>query len=490
MRKEIQESELIFNFTANETRGVLLEGSTPLEIYYEYRDHKDLVGKIYKGKVIRVLPNIEAAFVDIGHEKAAFLEFSDILVSEKNPSKGVRGGRPNIKLGDEYLVQVTKNPVAGKGAKVSNILTFSSRYFVYFSGIKRISISSKINNKNERERLEGLMSEFLNQRDSSDGVIARTMAHAIDEAILLRDLDSLSRMCEQVRQNSKLIKPKNCLYEGLALPMRIIRDFPTKMIKKIRVDSEYEFHMLTHYLSEYSPDVQTKIDFYQGDIPIFDEYSIEEQIQSAYQRSVNLPSGGNIVFDQTEAMTIIDVNSGQFNKGKDHDEMALLVNNEAIIVIAQQLRLRNIGGIIVIDFIDMMSNKFNQIVYKKFKEIMHKDRVQNQIFPLSRIGLIEMIRKQHHNSLYQEMFTICSQCHGKGYQLSGSMLFYRMVRTLKYRILKDNLKSISVSVGKTIFRYYNKYGKSQIKILEKEINTSIKLSLSTIDPDGEYEIDQ
>ena len=489
MQREIQETELIFNVTANEIRGVLIEGSNPLELYYEYRDHEDLVGKIFKGKVTRVLPNIEAAFVDIGLAKDAFLEISNILDNEKNPSKDIRKNRSNIKLGDQCLVQITKNPIAKKGAKVSNVLTFSSRYFVYFSGIKRVNVSSKINNKNERERLENLMSEFVTQRDLCDGLIARTMAHGIDEVRLLKDLNSLANMCKKIYQDSKLIKSKNCLHKDLALPMRIIRDFPAKIIKKIRVDSECEFHMLTQYLTEYAPDVQTKIDFYQGDVPIFDRYNLEEHIQDAYQRSVNLPSGGNIVLDQAEAMTIIDVNSGQFSKGKDHDEMAFLLNSEAIIVIAQQLRLRNIGGIIVIDLIDMMSDKYNQIVYTNFKDIMRKDRVHSQIFPISKIGLLEMTRKQHHNSLNQELLNICPQCDGRGYELSGNVLFYRMIRTLKYRILTENLKTISVSLGKTIFRYYSKYGKSQIRILEREMDTSIKLLLSKVDHDNEYEIE-
>jgi len=483
LQKETIESELIFNITANQTRGILLENQVPQEIYCESKEHPDLVGKIFKGKVIRLLPNIKAAFIDIGLDKAAFMPFSKITDDNDGYLTIPEIQRHNLSEGSNHLVQIVKNPVDDKGAKVTKLLTLPSRYFVYLINDKGIGVSSKIKNDKEREKLNNLVTDFINKNDLSYGLIVRTMAENVSEDILLADLERLCQQWSDIQKKSTSMKSVGCIYEELPLPFRILRDLPTRALKNIRIDSESSVQMLSQYIVNFLPDSHASIKFYEAGEPIFQKYNIENCIQGALNRSVSLPAGGCIVFDHTEAMTTIDVNSGSFAGKVSKNEMAFHVNSEAIKLIAQQLRLRNIGGIIVIDLIDMTSNRLNRAIYEKFKEIMLSDTLKHHIFPISQIGLIEMTREQNRDSLYQIMCESCPTCKGLGFEISSGTLFYEMIRQVKETGKRSNNKELIVTVGQKIYSYYNDYGKIQLKDLEKHLNKKINISLSLYDDD-------
>ena len=486
MQKETIESELIFNITANQTRGVLLENQVPQEIYCESKEHPDLVGKIFKGKVIRLLPNIKAAFIDIGIDKAAFMPFSKIPDDNDGYLTIPEIQRHNLIEGSNHLVQIVKNPVGDKGAKVTTLLTLASRYFVYLINDKGIGISSKIKNDKERKKLNNLVSDFIIKNDLSHGLIVRTMAENVSDDILLANLEGLCQRWDYIQKKSKSTKSGNCVYEDLPLPARVYRDSPARTVKNIRVDSESSLQILSQYIIDFFPDSQTNLEFYDASEPIFQKYNIENCIQSALNRSVSLPTGGCIVFDHTEAMTTIDVNSGSFSGKGSKNEMAFHVNSEAIKLIAQQLRLRNIGGIIVIDLIDMTSDRFNRTIYEKFKEIMLSDTLKHHVFPISQIGLIEMTREQSRDSLYHIMCEICPVCEGLGFEVSSGALFYEMIRQVKDIGRRSNTKELAVTVGQKIYSYYNDYGKIQMKDLERALNKKINISLSSYDDNDFY----
>ena len=488
LQEKNTESELFFNITANETRGILLENSIPQEIYCELEEHRDMVGKIFKGKVTRILPNIKAAFIDIGIDKLAFLPFSRIKHNYNDRSNILENQYKNIIVGDEYLVQVVKNPVNKKGAKVTKTLSIPSRYFIYLINDNGIGVSSKIKNDKERKKLNDLASDFIIKNNLTHGLIVRTMAENVNEDILLADLESLLKLWESIEVKSQSKKAKNCVFEDLSLPARVIRDLPTRMVKNIWIDSEKDFQVLKQYIDDFLPDNESNVLFYDNDQPIFDRYNIEDCINSTLNRTISLPSGGSVIFDFTEAMTTIDINSGSF-AGKDNkDEMAFHINTEAVTVIAQQLRLRNIGGIILIDLIDMENERFKRIVFDEFNRIMLADTLKYHIYPISQIGLIEMTREQNRHSLYQIMCEQCSACEGKGFAVSSGILFYQMIRRIKCIAAKSNSKKITVILGEKIYSYYNQYGVKQLNDLGKNINKKLNITQSSYDLDGEFDI--
>ena len=488
MKEKNKETELFFNITANEVRGVLLENNIPQEIYCEFKEHADLVGKIFKGKVTRILPNIKATFIDIGRYKVAFLPFSRIKHKYKDQVNNLEHEYKNIIVGYELLVQVVKNSVNKKGAKVTKSLSIPSRYFVYLINDSGVGISSKIKNDKERKKLNKLVSDFITENKLTHGLIVRTITENVSEDILIADLERLLKLWRSIEKKFQSKKAGNCVFEELPLPARVLRDLPAKMVKNIWIDSEKDFQILKQYIDNFLPDNESNILFYDGDVPIFEKFNIEHFINSSLNRAVSLPSGGGIIFDYTEAMSTIDVNSGSFAGEDNKDEMAFHVNKEAIAVIAQQLRLRNIGGIILIDLIDMRSEKFKRIIFEEFNKIMLADTMKYHIYPISKIGLIEMTREQNRHSLDQIMYEHCSVCDGKGFVISSGILFYRMIRQIKYVGANTQSKNLSVILGERIYSYYSQYGVKQLKDLGNTMNKKLNITLSSYDLEDEFDI--
>ncbi|OFA32839.1 ribonuclease G [Glaciecola punicea] len=409
-------AELLINVTPSESRVALIENSILQEIHIERHTKKGLVGNIYKAKVIRVLPGMQAAFVDIGLDKAAFLHASDIavydeLAEEVNASQLDRKDiRMLVREGQIIVVQVVKDPIGTKGARLTTDITIPSRYLVFMPSVTHVGISQKIEDSAERERLSAIVSGLC---DENGGFILRTAAEGAEAQELIQDASFLRALWEKI-QSRKPGTKIHMLYEDLPVARRVLRDFVGSKIDRVRVDSKLTYTELRTFTKEYVPEVFDKLEYYQGDLPIFDLYDVENELQRALGRRVDLKSGGYLIIDQTEAMTTIDINTGAFVGHRNLEETIFNTNIEATSVIARQLRLRNLGGMILIDFIDMMEPDHKKRVLHSLEISIAKDRAKSNIYGFTALGLIEMTRKRTRESLEHLLCGECPACKGRG----------------------------------------------------------------------------
>jgi len=428
--------ELLMNITPTETRVALIEGGVLQELHIERQATKGIVGNIYKGKVCRVLPGMQAAFVDIGLEKAAFLHASDIVPhtecvaqTEKVKFK-VADISELVRQGQDIMVQVIKDPLGTKGARLTTDITVPSRYLVFMPGSKYVGVSQRIDSAQERERLKGIAQRCV---DDLGGFIIRTAAEGAPENELVHDAAFLQRVWSKVLTRRQRIKNKNkLLYKDLELAFRILRDFVGSEIDRVRIDSKLKFTELKEFTREFVPELEEKIEYYAGESPIFDLFDVENEVQRALERKVELKSGGYLIIDQTEAMTTVDINTGAFVGHRNLEETIFNTNIEATQAIARQLRLRNLGGIIILDFIDMKSNDHKRRVFSSLEQALAKDRVKTHINDFSPLGLIEMTRKRTQESLEHIFCSACEQCNGRGY--------VKTVETVCYEVLREVLR--------------------------------------------------
>ena len=409
-------AELLINVTPSESRVALIENSILQEIHIERHTKKGLVGNIYKGKVSRVLPGMQAAFVDIGLDKAAFLHASDIAINEeladevKSSQLQVKDIRELLRDGQPIVVQVVKDPIGTKGARLTTDITLPSRYLVFMTSVTHVGVSQKIEDESERERLKTIVSACC---DENGGFIVRTAAEGVLESVLRQDADFLRRLWTKIQARKKGNKI-NVLYEDLPVARRVLRDFVATRIDRIRIDSNLTFKELQSFTEEYVPELTSKLEYYQGELPIFDLYDVENELQRALGRRVNLKSGGYLIIDQTEAMTTIDINTGAFVGHRNLEETIFNTNIEATSAIARQLRLRNLGGMILIDFIDMLEADHKRRVQHSLEIGMAKDPAKSNIHGYTALGLIEMTRKRTRESLEHLLCGECPACQGRG----------------------------------------------------------------------------
>lgn len=409
-------AELLINVTPSESRVALIENGILQEVHIERHTKKGIVGNIYHAKVIRVLPGMQAAFVDIGLEKAAFLHASDIAVNEELKDEVSTNQlerkdiRELVREGQYIMVQVVKDPLGTKGARLSTDITLPSRYLVFMPSVTHVGVSQKIEDNSERERLKDLVSDLC---DEHGGFILRTAAEGVNGKELRQDAEFLRRLWQKIvsRKSSNKI---NMLYEDLPVARRVLRDFVSTGIERIRIDSNLTYKELKAFTKEYVPELSSKLEYYQGEQPIFDLYDVENELQRALGRRVDLKSGGYIIIDQTEAMTTIDINTGAFVGHRNLEETIFNTNNEATLAIARQLRLRNLGGMILIDFIDMMEPDHQRRVLHSLEQAMNKDRAKSSIYGFTQLGLIEMTRKRTRESLEHQLCGECPACQGRG----------------------------------------------------------------------------
>lgn len=428
--------ELLMNITPTETRVALIEGGVLQELHIERQATKGIVGNIYKGKVSRVLPGMQAAFVDIGLEKAAFLHASDIVphtecVAQTEKAKfKVADISELVRQGQDIMVQVIKDPLGTKGARLTTDITVPSRYLVFMPGSKYVGVSQRIDSAQERERLKGIAQHCV---DDLGGFIIRTAADGAPENELVHDAAFLQRVWNKVLTRRQRTKNKNkLLYKDLELAFRILRDFVGSEIDRVRIDSKLKFTELKKFTHEFVPELEDKIESYAGESPIFDLFDVENEVQRALERKVELKSGGYLIIDQTEAMTTVDINTGAFVGHRNLEETIFNTNIEATQAIARQLRLRNLGGIIILDFIDMRSNDHKRRVFTSLEQALAKDRVKTHINDFSPLGLIEMTRKRTQESLEHIFCSACEQCNGRGY--------VKTVETVCYEVLREVLR--------------------------------------------------
>ncbi len=424
--------ELLLNVTPSETRVAIVDQGVLQEIYIERVTVTSMVGNIYRGKILRVLPGMQAAFVDIGHEKSAFLHASDIVphtecvtAHEKEHFKAVDISNL-VRQGQDVLVQVVKDPISTKGARLTTDITLPSRYLVFMPGCAHVGVSQRIESEEERQRLKTIVQGFVDT--NMGGYIIRTAAEGVSDSELEQDATFLKRLWQKIRNSYIGAKAGTLLYEDLSIEFRILRDFVGTDLDNIKVDSRLTYNELTKYCKEFVPEAVDRIEHYKGDTPLFDQYDIENEIQRALERRVELKSGGSLIIDQTEAMTTIDVNTGAFVGHHNLEETIFNTNIEATAAIARQLRLRNLGGIIIIDFIDMVLPAHRKRVMAALQAELAKDRAKTTVSDFSALGLVEMTRKRTRESLEHIVCCECPECKGRGWVKTISTVCYEILR--------------------------------------------------------------
>jgi ribonuclease G len=426
--------EILINVTPRETRIAMLENGVLQEVHIERTTRRGLVGNIYKGKISRVLPGMQAAFVDIGLERAAFLHASDIVpltdeaTEAENPARVPDNISSLVYEGHEILVQVLKDPLGTKGARLTTHISIPARYMVFIPESNHIGISQKIEEEAERRRLKDLVSQIKAER--SGGYIVRTAAEGISEHELQADMEFLWKLWQRIKEKVVYAASGSVVHEDLSLAMRTVRDFVHDQVEKIRIDSRETHAKIDLFVAELVPRMIGRVEYYPGERPIFDLYGIEDEIQKALRRKVELKSGGYLIIDQTEAMTTIDVNTGGFVGHRTLEETIFKTNLEAAHSAARQLRLRNLGGIIIIDFIDMEEEEHQRQVLRALEKSLEKDHAKIQICSVSSLGLVEMTRKRTRESLEHVLCEPCPCCSGRGSLKTAETVCYEIFREI------------------------------------------------------------
>ena len=416
--------EILVNIAPRETRAAMVENGVLQEIYLERTSRRGLVSNLYKGRVSRVLPGMQAAFVDIGLDRTAFLHAADIAgtphhhtvvgLPAGSVSQQVEDIRRLVNQGDDILVQVIKDPIGTKGARLTTFVALPSRYLVYMPRGEGIGVSARIEDELERQRLKSAILSLL-PPGAVGGYILRTAAQGIPIESLREDMAYLDKLWKHVRVRATETEPGTIVHEDLPLALRVLRDELSRGVSRVLVDSPREHAEMIAFAAAFMPDASTRIELYAGTRPIFDLHGIEEEIAKALERKVTLKSGGHLVIDQTESMTTIDVNTGAYVGHRNLEETIFRTNLEAAVAIARQLRLRNLGGIIIIDFIDMHDESHRRQVLAALERALSGDRAQTHIVSLSPLGLVEMTRKRTRESLEHLLCAPCPSCEGRGF---------------------------------------------------------------------------
>ncbi len=440
MTDESPKEEILVNVTPREVRAAILENGVLQEVYVERASKRGLISNIYKGKVSRVLPGMQAAFIDAGLDRTAFLHASDIVrpgiaMNGRNGNK-IDGEQPLpdirelVREGGEVLVQVVKDPLGTKGARLTTNITLPSRFLVLLPTGSGVGVSSRIEDPEERDRLRTELEGILDDDDEPGGVIVRTAAEGIGRNALRADLAFLRKLWSVVQLQSSKGNVKTLIHEDLSLPIRILRDLVTPDVERILVDSEADFEKMRAFARSFLPEIESMLELYKRRRPIFDLHGIEDEIKKALGRSISLKSGGYVIIDQTEAMTTIDVNTGGYVGHRNLEETIYRTNLEAAVTIARQLRLRNLGGIVIIDFIDMGEEEHRNRVMQVLDQSMARDHSRHQITPVSPLGLVEMTRKRTRESLQHILCEDCTSCDARGFVMTAETVCFEIFREI------------------------------------------------------------
>jgi ribonuclease G len=423
--------DVVINITPQETRVAVLAAGVVQELHIERSNSRGMVGNIYLGRVARVLPGMQSAFIDIGLERAAFLHVADIWEYRQFEADKPPPIERLVREGDALLVQVIKDPIGTKGARLSTQVSLAGRMLVYLPQDPHIGVSQRIEDEAERSRLRELLTR-LGAAVDKGGFIIRTSAEDAIEADFAADLEYLGKRWGQILEASRQVPAPSLLYQELSLAQRVLRDVVTEQTTTVQIDSRENFVSLQAFALQYVPGVVSKLAHYAGERPLFDLYQIDDEIERALARRVELKSGGYLIIDQTEAMTTVDVNTGGFVGTRNFDDTIFKTNLEAAQAIARQLRLRNLGGIIVVDFIDMMNSEHQEAVLAEFRKALSRDRTRVTVSGFTQLGLVEMTRKRTRESLAHVLCEPCPTCDGRGE--------LKTARTVCYTILRDILR--------------------------------------------------
>jgi ribonuclease G len=417
--------EVLINVTPRETRVAVVAAGVVQELLIERASGRGLVGNLYMGRVARVLPGMQSAFIDIGLERAAFLHVADIW-ENREPGKPIE---KILAEGTPLLVQVVKDPIGSKGARLSTQVSLAGRLLVYLPHDPHIGISQRIEDENGRAQLRDRLKELV-PAEEKGGFIVRTLAEAAAEEELAADIAYLRQLWATIRERSLGARPPELLYQDLSLAQRVLRDMVSAATLRVLVDSRENHQKLVAFTQRYMPQLASRLEHYAGERPLFDLYSVEDEIEKALSRRVDLKSGGYLIIDQTEAMTTIDVNTGGYVGSRNFDDTIFKTNLEAAQAIARQLRLRNLGGIIVLDFIDMQSESHRAAVLEEFKRALSRDRTRVTVNGFTGLGLVEMTRKRTRESLAHVLCEPCPTCSGRGEVKTAFTVCYEILREI------------------------------------------------------------
>lgn len=436
--------EILINVTPQETRVAVLEQGIAQELHIERSSSLGIVGNVYRGKVCRVLPGMQSAFVEIGLQRAAFLHVADIMechIDGEPPTE--RPIQDVLREGQSIVVQVIKEPIGTKGARLTTEVSIAGRFLVFLPHQDHIGVSQRIEDEEERELLRNRLLGLLPEKRSG-GFIIRTMSETASDAELLADIDYLQKVWAKIQLDSQSAGERSLIFYDLSLPRRILRDVVNDETVSIRVDSKETFAQLKEFADLYVAKAVKPLYHYQGERPIFDFYNIEIEITRALARKVDLKSGGYLIFDQTEALTTVDVNTGSFVNGKNLSDTIYKTNLEAVQCIARQLRLRNLGGIIIIDFIDMDEDTQRETVLEELKKAVNIDRARISVNGFTSLGLVEMTRKRTRESLAHLLCEPCDVCQGRGEHKTAQTICYEIMRELLRESKQFNAKEFKV----------------------------------------------
>ena len=481
---------LLINITPQETRVALIFQGAVQELHIERTLSRGLVGNVYLGKVVRVLPGMQSAFIDIGLERAAFLHIADIW--DARPQEGGNSNTltPIEKLlydGQSVTVQVVKDPIGTKGARLSTQVSIAGRMLVYLPQDSHIGISQRIENEAERETLRNKV-KALQQPDEKGGFIVRTMAEDASDEDLKSDVDYLRRTWSNITQMAKTLPPTSLLHQDLNLAQRVLRDFVNEETDTIQVDSRENHLMLVEFGKTYTPSVLPKLQHYTGERPLFDLYGVEEEIERALGRRVNLKSGGYLIIDQTEAMTTIDVNTGSFVAGRNFDDTIFKTNLEAAHAIARQLRLRNLGGIIILDIIDMENEEHKSAVLAELNKALSRDRTKLSVSGFSALGLVEVTRKRTRESLAHVLCEPCPSCAGKGQVKTARTICYEILRELLREAKQFNPREFRIMASQVVVDMFLEEESQHLAMLGDFVGKPISLHVENVFPQEQYDI--
>ena len=420
--------EILINVTPQETRVAVIQQGVVQEVQIERASARGLVGNICMGRVVRVLPGMQSAFIDIGGARAAFLHVADIR-GHRQDNAEVKPIEKLLAEGQNLLVQVAKDPLGTKGARLSTQVSIAGRLLVYLPQESRIGISQRIEDEEERLHLRDRLQQLL-PPDISGGFIIRTMAEAASDRELLADIEYLCKLWKDIQGKAQGAAPATLLYQDLNLSLRVLRDFANDETARILIDSRETFQKVRAFALEFMPNGAARLEHYAGERPLFDLHGVEDEIEKALARRVDLKSGGYLIIDQTEALTTVDVNTGGFVGGRSFDDTIFKTNLEAAQVIARQLRLRNLGGIIIIDFIDMDSEEHKNAVLNEFRKALARDRTRMTVNGFTQLGLVEMTRKRTRESLAHVLCEPCPVCEGRGELKTAQTVCYQVLREL------------------------------------------------------------
>ncbi len=480
--------EILINVTPQETRVAMLEQGVVQELHIERASARGLVGNIYLGRVARVLPGMQSAFIEIGLERAAFLHIADIWEHRQNGHGGEQ--RPIEKIlheGQSLLVQVIKDPIGTKGARLSTQISLAGRLLVYLPQDSHIGISQRIGDEAEREtlreRLQGLLPEGM-----TGGFIIRTMAESASVREMEADIGYLTKLWSDLTGRSHEVPPTSLLHQDLNLAQRVLRDMSTDETARVLVDSRETYVKMQEFAGQYTPALTERINHYIGERPLYDLHGVEEEIERALSRRVDLKSGGYLIIDQTEAMTTIDVNTGGFVGGRSFDDTIFKTNLEAAQVIARQLRMRNLGGIIIIDFIDMENAEHRGAVLAELDRGLEKDRTRLTVNGFTQLGLVEMTRKRTRESLAHVLCEQCPTCHGRGELKTAQTICYEILREIVREAKQFNAREFRILASQSVIDMFLDEESQSLAQLGDFIAKPISLQVETMYTAEQYDI--